>query len=63
MALTLVPTPYGRDASRALFDAVRAAKADEPLAPVTIIVPTNSVGVAARRLLATGELGVVTPRG
>src|SRR5262249_11867543 len=52
---------YGRAASQALFDAVARAKRDDPLAPVTVIVPTNSVGVSARRRLASGELGRVTP--
>ena len=28
-----------------------------------MIVPTNSVGVATRRLLASGELGPITSRG
>ena len=35
----------------------RAAKGDDPLTPVTVIVPTNYVGVAVRRQLAGGSLG------
>ena len=31
----------------ALAESVRLAKGDDPLAPVTIIVPTNAVGVTA----------------
>jgi len=58
-----VPTAYGRAASRALRDAIARAKHDDPLAPVTVIVPTNSVGVAARRRLASGELGPLTASG
>ena len=58
-----MPTAYGRAASAALHDAVRAAKRDEALAPVTVVVPTNSVGVAARRRLASGELGPLASAG
>jgi hypothetical protein len=45
-------TPYGPPAAAALRDAVAAGKAGDPLAPVTVIVPSNHVGVAARRHLA-----------
>ncbi len=61
--MTVVGTAYGRPASQRLHDAVAGAKHDEPLAPVTVVVPTNSVGVAARRLLASGELGALTAHG
>jgi RecB family exonuclease len=63
VAPDLVTTAYGRAAATALHAQLVAAKRDEPLAPVTVIVPTNSVGVAARRLLASGELGSITSRG
>jgi len=63
MPIELVPVPYGPDASRALHAAVAAAKAGDPLAPVTVVVPTNYVGVAARRLLGSGALGRVTKGG
>jgi ATP-dependent helicase/nuclease subunit B len=63
VAITVVATGYGRAASQRLHDAVAAAKRDDPLAPVTVIVPTNSVGVAARRRLARGERGPLTDRG
>lgn len=56
-------TAYGRPALAALHARVAAAKAADPLRPVTVVVPTNSVGVAARRALAGGELGPITPRG
>ena len=62
MAVDVVTVPYGEPAARALFDAVVAAKGGDPLAPVTVVVPTNYVGVAARRLLAGGTLGRVTAR-
>ena len=63
MAIDLVTTAYGRPAAVALHSLIAAAKRDEPLAPVTVVVETNSVGVAARRLLASGELGRVVERG
>ena len=63
MSMTLHTSPYGPDAETLLRDLVRAAKADDPLAPVTVVVPTNSVGVAIRRRLAAGDLGAVSDRG
>lgn len=63
MALRVVWTGYGRDAAVALRDAVTAAKAGEPLAPVTVVVPSNHVGVASRRLLSSGSLGPVAGAG
>jgi len=55
--------PYGRAAAEALRSAVADAKGTEPLAPVTVVVPSNHVGVATRRLLASGSLGPVCGRG
>ncbi len=63
MALELVWTAYGRAAAVALRDAVSAAKGGEPLAPVTVVVPSNHVGVASRRLLSSGTLGPVAGAG
>jgi len=54
---------YGRDAAEALRARIAIAKGGEPLAPVTVVVPSNQVGVAARRLLASGALGPVCGRG
>jgi ATP-dependent helicase/nuclease subunit B len=56
MPLDLVTTAYGRPALRALGAAVAAAKGADVLAPVTVVVPSNHVGVAARRLLASGSV-------
>ncbi len=53
----MVTTAYGRAAAVALHAEIARVKREDPLAPVTVIVPTNSVSVAARRLLASGELG------
>ena len=44
----------------ALAGAVNRAKAGRLLAPVTVIVPTNTAGVMARRAL--GRLGGATAR-
>ena len=57
MAMRVRWTSYGQAAARALHDEVAAAKAGEPLAPVTVVVPSNHVGVASRRLLSSGSLG------
>jgi hypothetical protein len=57
MGLTTTSVPYGRAAYDELRAIVHAAKADDPLAQVTLLVPTERVGVAARRALARG----VTP--
>jgi ATP-dependent helicase/nuclease subunit B len=63
MTMTLATAGYGPAAARALHEAVATAKADDALAPVTVVVPTNYVGVAARRLLGGGSLGPVTAHG
>lgn len=55
--------PYGRPAVALLQQRIAEAKAGDPLQPVTVIVPTNYVGVSVRRLLARGELGPLSPRG
>jgi hypothetical protein len=44
----------------ALREAVAGAKGDDPLAPVTIVVPTDRIGVAARRGLARAGVGTGT---
>ena len=54
---------FGAPAAAALAREIRAAKGDDPLAPVTVVVPANQVGVAARRWLASGAAGAVCARG
>ncbi|MDQ1423015.1 MAG: ATP-dependent helicase/nuclease subunit, partial [Acidimicrobiaceae bacterium] len=54
---------YGRSAADALRKTIAAIKGDEPLAPLTVVVPSNHVGVATRRLLASGKLGPTCSRG
>ena len=58
--LEVVPTRYGAAAVDALAAAVARAKDGEPLRPVTVVVPSNYAGVAARRALARrgGVVGV-----
>lgn len=63
MAVQVVWSSYGRGAAEHLRAAVAEAKGGEPLSPVTVVVPSNHVGVAARRLLSSGALGPVTSRG
>jgi ATP-dependent helicase/nuclease subunit B len=55
--------PYGPSAAIGLQAAISQAKGDEPLTPVTVIVPSNYVGVATRRQLGSGALGPVCNRG
>lgn len=61
--ITVTAVAYGRPAARALRDAVAEAKAGDPLAPVTVVVPSNHVGVTVRRLLGSDALGPVTAQG
>ncbi|MDP8970140.1 MAG: PD-(D/E)XK nuclease family protein, partial [Actinomycetota bacterium] len=63
MSLVLKWVAYGRPAAEALHAGVVAAKRDDPLRPVTIVVPTNYVGVSVRRLLASARLGPVSRAG
>ncbi|MDQ3354230.1 MAG: hypothetical protein M3507_07105, partial [Actinomycetota bacterium] len=47
---------YGRAATAALARRVTAAKAaGHPLDPITVVVPSNTAGLSARRLLAVGD--------
>jgi len=61
--IDVVAVPYGLDAALSLRDAIAAGKHGDPLAPVSVVVPTNYVGVAARRMLGSGSLGQLTERG
>lgn len=47
-------TVYGREGLEALRTVVAEAKKDDPMAPVTVLVPTNIAGIVARRHLARG---------
>jgi ATP-dependent helicase/nuclease subunit B len=63
MGIQVSRVRYGRPAATALQDAIANVKGNQPLAPVTVVVPSNHVGVATRRLLACGVLGPVCDRG
>jgi RecB family exonuclease len=58
-AFSLIVTPYGRPATVALREQLTAAKGGDPLAPATVVVPSNFAALSARRLLASGEVGAV----
>lgn len=58
MIEAVVSTGYGRPASLQLAAAIGRAKQAGPLTPVTVIVPSNFVGLSARRLLGSGELTI-----
>lgn len=51
MTVELVTTPYGAPAHVALRSLVDRHQRTDRLAPVTVIVPSNYVGIAARRAL------------
>jgi hypothetical protein len=54
MTVQVRMTAYGRPALEALRAAVAQIKGDDPMAPVTVLVPNNIAGIVARRFLAHG---------
>ncbi len=58
MIQNVTVTPFGRQATQALADAIQRAKAGVVLAPVTVVVPSNFAGLTARRLLGQGSVGL-----
>ncbi|MDO8391213.1 MAG: PD-(D/E)XK nuclease family protein [Actinomycetota bacterium] len=52
MALQRRSSPYGTVALQALREAIDQVQQGDPLAPVTVLVHSNAVGVSARRWLA-----------
>jgi RecB family exonuclease len=58
VAIELIDRGPGPPARQALARVVGAAKASDPLAPVTVVVATNAVGVASRRFLARDRGGI-----
>lgn len=54
MSVQTIVTAYGVSALETLRDVVRAAKHDDPMAPVTLLLPNNLAGIVARRHLAGG---------
>lgn len=58
MALVAETTPYGRPAAAKLAELIHHLKAGDPLAPVTVVAPTNACGLASRRALAIDGEGI-----
>ncbi len=61
-AARLLTVPFGATATEALGRTIAAAKAGDPLAPVTVVVPGNLTGLALRRQLGGRSPGVVNVR-
>lgn len=61
MTLDVQVERFGPDAARALARLIGAAQGDDPLTRVSVVVPSGPVGLATRRLLASGRLGVRRP--
>ena len=54
-------TPYGADAHRALAAEIARLKGSDPLRPVSVVVSSNPIGIAARRALGhAGGIAAVT---
>src|SRR5436190_11868924 len=58
MSFDVTGVAFGRPAVELLAEQVRTAKDGDPLAPVTVVVPSNYVGVAMRRELARRGNGI-----
>jgi ATP-dependent helicase/nuclease subunit B len=58
MGTRVVTTAYGAAALDRLREAVGAAKRDDPMAPVTLLLPNNLAGITARRFLAGLPAGI-----
>ena len=62
MSIQVVGAAYGRPALGELHGLISELKRDDPLSPVSVLVPSNYVGVSTRRMLASGELGPIGNR-
>ncbi|WP_328992675.1 PD-(D/E)XK nuclease family protein [Kribbella sp. NBC_01245] len=58
MGIQVETTPYGAAALSRLRDVVAGVKRDDPMTPVTLLLPSNTAGLIARRQLAA-DLGSV----
>lgn len=54
----MICTPYGPPATERLGEQIAAFKQGDPLAPVTVVVPTNIAGLGARRALGAKGSGI-----
>lgn len=57
MPIHLHPTAHGAESTATLLELVASAKHASPLTPVSIVVPTNFVGISMRRALAADRPG------
>src|SRR3972149_5412989 len=55
--------PYGPPALSAVRDAIVEAKGGDPLAPVTVAVPSNYAGLSLRHRLGSGDLSFAAASG
>ncbi len=58
MGIEVICTPYGPPATERLGEQITALKKGNPLAPVTVVVPTNVAGLGARRTLGAKGRGI-----
>ncbi len=58
MSIEVICTPYGAAATERLGEQIAALKNGDPLAPVTVVVPTNIAGLAVRRALGGKGRGI-----
>ena len=54
--------PAGRPALLALAEEIETAKAGDPLAPITVLVPSAAAGLSLRRLLGSGAISAGSGR-
>ena len=54
----MIYTPYGSQATERLGERIAVQKDGDPLAPVTVLVPTNIAGLAVRRALGARGDGI-----
>ncbi len=60
MGIEVICTPYGPPATERLGEQIAAIKNGDPLAPVTVVVPTNVAGLGARRTLGAKGRGIAS---
>ncbi|HSL57647.1 MAG TPA: PD-(D/E)XK nuclease family protein [Acidimicrobiales bacterium] len=57
MTAEVLHTTHGRPATEALARVIAGAQRERPLAPVTVVVPSNVAGLSSRRLLGGPPVG------